>query len=349
MRAAVYHGRRDVRVQQWPAPADPGPGDVQLAVSLAGICGTDLEEFLTGPHLLPMKPHAVTGQTLPLVLGHEIVGTVVAVGPDVTALSTGDRVACGSGVWCDDCSWCRDGRTNLCANYYTIGLHADGGLAELVNVPAKACVPVDGLTDEAAVLAQPLAVALHAVRGCDTRPDEPVAVIGCGGIGLLAVAALAASGRPVLAVDVVAARLVAAARLGARRTIDARTDEAIDILRAETDGLGPGAVMECTGTVAGLRTATWAVRRGGLIHLVGLHRDSAGLDLTRLVLDEVRIATAKVHVCREDLPAAVAMLRSVPAMAEVLAEVAIPLDRLVPDGLAAMEGQLTTGRVIVRV
>lgn len=350
MRAAVYHGRRDVRVQSWPEPDAPGQGDVQIAVSLAGICGTDLEEFRTGPHLIPSgHPHPVSGRGIPLVLGHEMVGQVVAVGPGAAGVRIGDRVVPGSGVWCGTCRWCRAGQTNLCASYYTIGLHADGGLAEFVNVPAKICIPVTDCPDEVAILAQPLAVALHAVRGCAAGGADVVAVVGAGGIGALAIATLAAAGISTVAVDVVPARLRAATRLAATRTVNAAEEDAVEALREHTSGIGPDVVIECSGSPAGLRTAARAVRRGGLIQLVGLHRDPSPLDLTRLVLDEVQVRTSKVHVCGTDLPGAVAMLRTAPRIAEILSEPPIGLARLVSDGFARMTAQEATGKMIVRI
>jgi threonine dehydrogenase-like Zn-dependent dehydrogenase len=346
----VYYGRRDVRIQAWPAPEAPSAGELQIAVSLAGICGTDLEEFRTGPHLIPSgTPHRVSGNAVPLVLGHEMVGRVVATGAGISDFSVGDRVVPGSGVWCDACARCQAGQTNLCDSYYTIGLHADGGLAEFVNVPAKICVPVTDCPDETAILAQPLAVALHAINGCAMESSDVVAVIGAGGIGSLAIAALAADGIVAIAVDVAPARLRAAACLGATRTVNADREDATYALKSYTGGLGPDVVIECSGSPAGLRTAVRSVRRGGVIQLVGLHRDPSPLDLTRLVLDEIHIRTAKVHVCRTDLPAAVAMLRRAPWIAEALAGPAIELANLVSDGFARMAAQAPATKITVRI
>lgn len=323
---------------------------MQIAVSLAGICGTDLEEYRTGPHLIPSgRPHPVSGRGLPLVLGHEMVGRVVAVGPGAAGVSIGDRVVPGSGVWCGTCQWCRAGQTNLCASYYTIGLHADGGLAEFVNVPAKICVPVTGCPDEVAILAQPLAVALHAVTGCAAGGADVVAVVGAGGIGALAIAALAGAGISTVAVDVAPARLRAAGRLGAIRTVNADEEDPVEALREHTNGIGPDVVIECSGSPGGLGTAARAVRRGGLIQLVGLHRDPSPLDLTRLVLDEIGVRTAKVHLCGTDLPAAVAMLRTAPRIAEILTGPPIGLARLVSDGFERMTAYESTGRMIVQI
>ena len=111
MRAAVYRGPRDIRIESVPEPADPIGGDVVIEVARAAICGTDSSEWAHGPLLA--QP--------PVVLGHEFVGRVVAAGPEAGTLHVGDRVVCGAGISCGACDWCRAGRTNLCAHYRTIG------------------------------------------------------------------------------------------------------------------------------------------------------------------------------------------------------------------------------------
>lgn len=349
MRAAVYHGRRDVRVQEWPDPPSPGPKEVQIEVARAAICGTDVDEFTSGPHLVPMgTPHRSSGRGGPLVLGHEMVGRVTSVGAEVVTLRTGDRVVPGSGVSCGECRWCLAGRTNLCADYYTLGLHADGGLAERVNVPARICRPAAGLPDDVAIMAQPLAVALHALRDAAVHPGVTVAVIGTGGIGSLAVAACTARGIDTMAVDVSPARLETAGRLGARLLVNASAEDATAAIRRATGGAGADVVIECSGAPDGLRTAMAAVVRGGVVRLVGLHRDASPLDLTRLVLDEIRISTSKVHVCDQDLPEALDMLAAHPLIASHSLDSVVGLDDVVAGGFLRMASGAATGKVIVR-
>ena len=129
MRAAVFHGPHDVRVETVPDPGAPPRDEVVLEVLRAAICGTDAAEWDHGPVLCR------TG----VVLGHEFVGRVLAVGAGVTGLRVGDRVVSGAGISCGRCSWCLRGRTNLCAEYRTLGLQVDGGLAEYVTCPAAIC------------------------------------------------------------------------------------------------------------------------------------------------------------------------------------------------------------------
>ena len=350
MRAAVFHGRRDVRVQDWPVPPAPGPGEIQLAVVRAGICGTDVEEFASGPHLIPLtRPHFASGHQGPLVIGHEMVGEVVATGPGVDAFAPGDLVVPGSGVSCGDCRWCARGRTNICKRYYTLGLHVDGGLAELVNVPARISRPVGGLAPDVAIMAQPMAVALRVVRGIAPEPDRTVVVIGLGGIGSLAVAACAARGVRTVGVDVSAARLETGRRAGAGSLIDASREDASAVIRAVTGGHGADVVIEASGATAGLATAMNAVCRGGHVRLVGLHRDPSPLDLTRLVLEEITLDTSKVHICDQDLPEALALLTAHPEIATTVLDEIITLDRLVPDGLERIERGDATGKVVIRL
>jgi threonine dehydrogenase-like Zn-dependent dehydrogenase len=172
VRAAVFYGPRDVRIENVPDPSAPAAGDVVLEVLRAAICGTDASEWDHGPILC--RP--------PVVLGHEFVGRVAEVGADVQDVRVGDRVVSGAGISCGHCYWCVRHRTNLCAEYRTLGLQVDGGLAEYVTSPASICrlVP-DACNDDAAAMTQPLAVALHALSRVAQGPDETVAVIGAGG------------------------------------------------------------------------------------------------------------------------------------------------------------------------
>ncbi|MEU9803908.1 zinc-binding dehydrogenase [Streptomyces sp. NPDC051000] len=348
MLAAVYHGQRDVRVQEWPDPPAPAAHELQLEILRASICGTDVDEFVSGPHLIPIHaPHPASGHTGPLVLGHEMVGRVVGVGADVAGFGVGDVVVPGSGVSCGTCRWCRAGRTNLCATYYTVGLHVDGGLAERVNVPARISRSIGDASPDVAIMAQPLAVALRAVRGSEAEAGATVAVIGLGGIGSLAVAAFTARGIETIAVDISPARLETARRSGASVLIDASRQDAAAEIRRATGGVGADIVLETSGVPQGLETAMNAVSRGGHIRLVGLHRDPSPLNLTRLVLDEIRVSTSKVHICDQDLPEAMALLDAHPHIASTSIDAVIPLADVVSGGLERMASGRATGKVVV--
>src|SRR5688572_30130925 len=347
MKAAVYHAPLDVRVQEWCDPGAPGPGEVQLEVLRASICGTDVEEYLHGPRFIPLtRAHPATNHVGPLALGHEILGRVCERGANVTELSVGDRVAPGSGVACGNCEWCRASRSNLCASYHTIGLHRDGGLAERVNVPARICRRVARLCrDDVAVLAQPLAVALHALRGASADVNTTLVITGIGGVGSLVVAAAAARGIPVIAVDVDPTRLQVAQALGAQQAVDASGEDPVAAVMRATEGHGAEVVIEASGTPSGLAASFASVRRGGHVRLVGLQRESQPIDITRLVLNEVCISTSKVHVCDVDLPDALALLET-RDLSPVLDDV-IGLDDVVEGGLERLARGEARGKIVV--
>jgi 2-desacetyl-2-hydroxyethyl bacteriochlorophyllide A dehydrogenase len=351
MKAAVYHGRGDVRIQDVAEPGPPGPEQVLLQVSNASICGTDIAEYLNGPKRVPLhRPHPVSGHVGPIILGHEFVGEVVAVGPAVHGLSVGERVVPGAGYWCGTCRWCADARPNLCEDYYVVGLQAHGGLAELTQVPARMCHRVpDDCDNEAAAVAQPLAIAWHALRRSRLGRGNTLAVVGTGGIGALLTAVACARGAtPLVAVDIDQERLRTAVALGATHTVDADgdPDTVAEQIRSLTGG--PDVVVEASGTPAGLAVALASVRRGGQVLLVGLQDKPVAIDLYPAVVGEIDIITSNGHVCDADLPKALELLAAT-NLGKLVRHDVIPLEALVPDGLLAMAARRVHGKVVVAV
>lgn len=350
MRAAVYYGERDVRIEERPVPT-PGPADVLLRVTRSGICGTDVGEYLHGPRLLPTeRRHPGSGHLGPVILGHEFVGEVVAQGSGLDADWTGRRVASGAGASCGACDWCRAGRTNLCATYWTAGLDADGGLAEYVAVPAATCTEIPaGLADDVAALAQPLAVGLHAVRRAAVGPDDTVVLIGAGAIGSFILCGLGASPpRRLIALDVDARRLASARALGATETIDATAagQDAVAAVRDLTGGVGATVVIEASGGAGSAQRALSLAARGGRVLLVGLPPAPQLLDLADATLREVELRTTVAHVAHEDVPEALGLLATGDLGAHLVDRV-VPLDRLVPDGLLALAEGTARGKVLI--
>jgi threonine dehydrogenase-like Zn-dependent dehydrogenase len=335
----VFHGPHDVRIENVSDPDAPGSDGVVLEVLRAAICGTDASEWDHGPILC--RPG--------VVLGHEFVGRIVGLGSDVTDLRVGDRVVSGAGISCGSCLWCRAGRTNLCAEYRTLGLQIDGGLAEYVGSPAAICrlVP-DSCDDDAAAMVQPLAVALHALSRVGQRSDESVAVIGAGGIGSFIVAGAsrrAVAGR-VVAVDIDAERLATASALGATETADATGLDLADVLLELSGGGGFDVVIEASGAMHAPAAAIAGARRGGRVLLVGLHGAPREIDLTQMILREIDIVTTLAHVCDSDIPAALELLAG-SDVAIVTAGPRIPLDALVEDGLRPLAERRAPGKILV--
>ena len=349
MRAAMYYGPGDVRIETVPEPGPPGAGELVVEVLRGAICGTDSSEYAHGPHMIPLHDrHPNSGHVGPLVLGHEFVGRVTATGDGVTGFAIGDRVVTGAGASCGECEWCRDGRTNLCRHYYTLGLHTHGGLAARAKTPAGICVLVpDDCTDDAAAMAQPLAVALHALSRGRARPADDVVIIGAGGIGALMIGG--ASGRGlerVIAIDVDASRLQTARRLGAAETIDASAADPVEAVRALTAGEGAHVVIEASGAPTSPQQAIAMARRGGRVVIVGLQSAPVALDLFDVAMREIEITSSLAHVCADDLPAALDVLARTD-LAETMLDRVIPLDRLVADGLSALAERRATGKILV--
>jgi (R,R)-butanediol dehydrogenase/meso-butanediol dehydrogenase/diacetyl reductase len=332
MRAVRWHARGDVRVEEVPPPPPPGPGDVQLQVSWCGICGTDLEEWLSGPVFIPVAvPHPVTGRRAPLVLGHEFAGVVVAVGAGVTGLWPGQRVAADTIVSCGSCRWCWHGEVTRCPGLGALGLHGDGGLAQLCNAPARMCLPVpDAVADDAAALAEPLAVAVRALRRGGLQPGERVAVVGAGAVGLMAAQAAAAFGaQDVAVIEPLPARRALATRLGADRVVppgDAATLEA-DV------------AVECAGRPGAVQTAVQALRSGGRAVLLGIVTDAVAITPMDLVRGEKSVIGSLSHVWNEDFRVALQLLGRGAVHAAPLITDRIPLGAAVSGGLALLRDE----------
>ncbi|WP_020141021.1 2,3-butanediol dehydrogenase [Streptomyces sp. 351MFTsu5.1] len=335
MRAAVWHGAKDVRISEVDVPA-PGPGEVLIEVAYCGICGSDLHEYADGPHAIPVvEPHPASGATAPLVLGHEFCGTVVALGPSVTGLRSGDRVAVEPNYRCGQCPRCRAGEYNICRHFGFAGLMGNGGMAEYAAVPAYMAHRLpENVSLEQAALFEPASVALHALRRAGTTP-ETMTVVGLGPVGLLTVRlAVEREVRRIIAVDVSPARLHRAAALGATDLVDARLEEGVgDRVRELTDGEGVDVAFEVVGSGSTLRTCLDATRRGGRVVLVGLAQE-VSLDSFALVNNEQSIVASVGY--RDTYPELIRLVAERGLDLSPLVTSTIALDNLVRDGFGAL-------------
>ncbi|MGM7774707.1 zinc-dependent alcohol dehydrogenase [Arthrobacter sp. KNU-44] len=339
MKAAVIYGHHDVRIEDRPKP-ERTSGQVLLRVLRTGMCGTDATEWKAGPLTFPLeRPHKVTGHSGPMIFGHEFIGEVVETDP-AGHFKEGDVVACGAGISCGECDRCAEGRTNLCRRYYTLGLSTHGGMAEYVASPERILVPVPaGLSLDAAGLAQPLAVGLHAGRRAGVQDGQRVVLIGAGAIGsfvLTAVRALADA--DVTVIDFPGERLRRALRLGATRVVEAGL-EAVDVVREAIGAAGADVVIEASGAPGQLNSAIAMVRDGGTILQVGLPAKQQEVDVHALVMREITVQTTLAHVCGEDLAPALEILRTT-NLAEELLDSVRPLE-----GVADQLERLATGKL----
>ena len=325
MLAVVFHDRLDIRVEEWPSPAKPPPGWVTVAVSWCGICGTDTDEYVRGPVVIPTQPHPLTGAKAPLVLGHEGAGVVVAAGPGAN-IAVGARVGMENSVGCERCPACLSGNRQLCPQLAVIGLMLDGALAEAVNVPATMCAELPtGLPDEAGALAESLSVAIRAVRRSGNVAGADVQVFGAGTIGLMTgQVARAAGARSVTLRDPSNTRLARAVAMG------------FEAGSPGPDGPPALLVFECTGSAQGLSDALAATAKSGTTVVLGVHDRPREIDLLAMLLDERVIRASLSHSMHDDYEPAIALLAQRKVDIEPLITDRIPLDRTVDQGFKAL-------------
>jgi threonine dehydrogenase-like Zn-dependent dehydrogenase len=328
MRAGVLHAPGDLRIEDREVPV-PGPGEALVRVAVCGVCGSDATEFDRGPVLT----------VLPVTLGHEFAGVVESIGEGVTAIAAGATVVCGAGIACGECKPCRQGRTNLCRRYRTAGLQVDGGLAGYVVVPADILLDVSdsGLSLDTLGLAQPMSIAVHAVRRSGLSAGQQAVIVGVGGIGAFLTVAAAATGARVLVVDLNPERLELATRLGAAETL--RAGEAALAARLAELRMDPDVFFEVSGSAPGLSSVLEAARPGATIVPVGIQKGDVAVPLGSWTLSEYTIIGTVAHVFSTDMPEAVRLLGTRPDWSDLAHEV-LPLDQLVDDALVP----LGTGR-----
>jgi (R,R)-butanediol dehydrogenase/meso-butanediol dehydrogenase/diacetyl reductase len=252
MQAARWHGRGDVRVEEVARPR-PGPGELLLRVAWCGICGTDVEEYLAGPTIIPTDvPNALTGRAAPITLGHEFAGTVEALGKGVADIRVGERIVPEAVLFCGVCFFCRRHEYALCVEWAALGLMADGGLAEFAVVPAATITRLpDSLSDEEGALVEPTEVAVHAIRKSELQLGETVAIVGGGTIGLLVTqVARAAGASAVYLLEPNAARRALALELGATASFDPARADATATLRDLCGGASRAMKLHLPGSMA---------------------------------------------------------------------------------------------------
>lgn len=290
MKAVRLYAKGDLRVEDIAAPASPGPGSVKLAVTAAGICGSDLHNFRTGQWI----------SRSPSVPGHEFIGRVTALGAGVTDLAVGDRVVADSRFWCGDCAACLAGNRHLCARLGFVGEVCDGGFAEETVLPRRLLLKLpEAVPDDVAVMAEPVAVAIHAIKRLRMETGAPVLIAGCGPIGGLAALVLSESGdHPVYAADRNEARLALVCEVTGARPLA--------LSREAAASLGIAYGIEATGSPAALGELIHCISPGGTVALVGIAHGT--LDLDPNILVEREVSLTGCHAFRDELPDAVALL-----------------------------------------
>lgn len=306
--AAFYTGNRTVSYGPV-APRDPGPHEVQIAVSHCGVCGTDLHIFHGN------MDHRVT---LPQVIGHESSGTVHAVGSAVSEWKPGDRVTVRPLDPCGQCPACRAGHSHVCMKLKFIGIDSPGAMQTFWTVPAHTLHRLpDTLSFELGALIEPLAVACHDVRLGAVRPGEYVVVQGGGPIGMLVALVARHAGARVLLAEVNPYRVALARDLGFEAANPAQED-LVQRVEEATGGAGADVVFEVAGAPVTAAMMTKLVRVRGRIVMVAIHPKPVEVDLFRFFWRELQLIGARVYE-PEDFEQAIALAASG----------ALPLDRII--------------------
>ena len=284
MRAAVYRGINDVRMEHVPVP-EIGAGEVLVRVEACGVCGTDLKKIHSGSHAAPR------------IFGHETSGTIAAVGDDVRGFAVGERVIVFHHIPCGHCYYCRKKTFAQCATYKKVGCTAGfeaagGGFAEYVRVMdwivERGLVKVpDGVPFEQAAFVEPVNTCLKAIKSLALASDETVLVIGQGPIGIILAALAARTGARVYTSDLFTERHAVASGYGLRHPIDAVNEDVVQRMREATEGRGADAVLLAVAGAALIQTAVDATRPGGRVMLFAqTQHGEAPVDPAAICMDE---------------------------------------------------------------
>ena len=344
--ARLVERRRPLELIDLPDPA-PSAGEVVIEVEAEGICRTDWHVWNGDWDWVGLTP------TLPLVMGHELGGTVVAVGPDVSAVRVGDRVTTPFHESCGRCGYCRAGRSNLCDHMEFLGLTHDGGYARYAAIRNADfnCIKLPDSIDAlaAAAIGCRYMTAFHAVtRQGALAAGQWVAVHGAGGIGLSAVQIAAALGGRVIAVDLADGKLAKARAEGALHTVNAATQDPVAAIRELTGG-GADLAIGGLGVASLVEAAVLALRKGGRLVQVGLTSQAeqgyVRMPLDYIIESEIEIAgsVGNPHV---DYPRLLGLVETGVLQPARIVGQTLPLERA-SEVLAAMDSFETLGFSVI--
>jgi len=337
MRAAVFYGREDLRLEDVPEPV-PQRGEVKLRIHYNGICGSDLHEYYDGPITTRVEPHPLTGVKNPVILGHEMCGEVVEVGADVEDLERGDRIAVEPVETCGHCLFCKAGQYNHCGLLAFHGYNRNGGgLAEFTVVRRSMAHKLPhGMTAEQGALIEPMAIAFSTVNRCRVEAGQTAVVHGLGPIGIGVYLTLRRRGVRVIVSDPSPARRSVLASLGAEVVLDPRAVNVVSAIRDFTGGRGAHASIDAAGVPAAFHAALQGTAVDGNVVVVAIHTRPIEIDPMEILMSEARITGVAL---------------SCGAFPSVIAEMAagayptkgwvekIPFDGLIRDGFERLHRQ----------
>jgi 2-desacetyl-2-hydroxyethyl bacteriochlorophyllide A dehydrogenase len=297
MKALVLSQPGDLKLASVAEPARSA-GDVLLQVRMVGLCGTDLSSFRG------KNPFV----SYPRIMGHEISATVAENNNSASPLRAGTHVTVSPYFNCGTCPSCLRGRPNACQTNQTLGVQRDGALTEWLTVPAEKIYPANlGLRE--LTLVEPLTIGNHAVDRGRVTAEDTVAVFGCGGVGLGAIAAAAFRGANTIAIDMDDAKLAIAQRAGARHIIHSGTDNLHARFLEITNGRGPDVIIEAIGLPATFRAAVEEVAFTGRVVYIGYAKEPVAYETRLFVQKELDILGSR-NALPEDFREVIQMLEA---------------------------------------
>jgi len=341
MKQVELYAPLDVRLIESPRPS-PGPDEILVAVARVGICGSDLHAY-HGRHPFIQ---------LPVVPGHEFAGAVVEVGANVHDFVPGQRVTVEPSLVCGVCHNCTRGRYNICERLRVIGCQTTGALGEYLAVPAsKTLLLPDSVTWDQAVMVEPLAVAVHAVRLArfqSVQPGANVLILGAGTIGLMTLQAARAFGAGrVMITDLIRNRLDLALELGADYAVDPSTT---DLALALEQAFGPqraDVILECVGVAATARDAVRVARKGTRIVLAGVFEEEVPINLGLVQDRELELVGALMYA-GDDFSTALELVRDGRVKVEPVITHRFPLEQAA-EAFATADDRREALKVLVEV
>ena len=287
---AILVTPKHFEIQECPMP-EPKDNEILMKVEYVGMCGSDIHGFEFGPFIPPKDQNKKMG------LGHEVAGEVVKVGANVTKFKPGDKVLIEPGVPDDSCEYCREGRYNICpaVDFMATQPNYKGALCQYMTHPEEWTYHVpEGMTTMEAALVEPAAVGMHAAILGEARLGKSIVILGAGTIGLMVLqACLSLGATDITVVDVMQKRLDLALKLGAKRVINGKEQNTVEVLRSEElyGDHGVELVFECAGAVFTAQQAIEIVSRGGKIMMVGTQSNPVPINFLK-INREVTIQTS---------------------------------------------------------
>jgi (R,R)-butanediol dehydrogenase/meso-butanediol dehydrogenase/diacetyl reductase len=291
MRAAVFHGRADLRLEDVPEPR-VGAGEVKLRVLYNGICGSDLHEVYDGPLTTRTTPHPLTGIQNPVILGHELSGEVIEIGAGIEDLEIGDRVAVEPVETCGKCMYCTSGQYNHCGLLAFHGYNrGSGGLAQFSVVKRSMAhkLPTT-LSGQQGALIEPMAISYRTAERCEVEAGQTVAIHGGGPIGIGVFFTLARRGVRVIMVDPSPQRRAALTQLGVSIVLDPRDGDIVTAIKDLTGGRGADTSVDAAGVPAAFKAALLSTAVGGRLIVVAIHTQPLQIAPMDMLMTEVQVS-----------------------------------------------------------